>query len=152
MNKQFLSFCILEFCCTIKVNELVIKFCLQQLLLSLSNKELTMKCRKTFFYISIYYHCSKFVFDPHFLYRFNKWEFIFVQCIFCNGIKTIKTAEHGILFIDKNIQNLRAHKTMLVGILFNQIVKHAVDEFQNKKLTLVLLLYVHSHFLVTKFH
>ena len=41
---------------------------------------------------------------------------------------------------------------MLVGILFNQIVKHAVDEFQNKKLTLVLLLYFHSHFLVTKFH
>ena len=52
----------------------------------------------------------------------------------------------------KNVQNLRAHKTMLVGKLFNQIVKHAVDEFQNKKLTLVLLLYFHSHFLVTKFH
>ena len=32
----------------------------------------------------------------------------------------------------KNVRNLRAHKMMLVGKLFNQIVKHAVDEFQTK--------------------
>ena len=52
----------------------------------------------------------------------------------------------------KNVQNLHAHTTILVGKLFNQIVKHAVDEFHKKKLSLFLLLDFHLRFLVTKFH